>query len=166
MDRRSFRAVLNVMEPPMAFRVLNVTRAAVWACCWHWKCTFQYIFACYTHFSDSIPDPAKLGQFIDAFFSDDCAVHIETHSFGSPEKFLRLREGRHRAAKAEWHSLKDAQAATHKPSRCFRPVNEALKAMDVFDAVKHQIRPFTKTAMRKRFAHTQLISTKEKCTPL
>lgn len=64
----------------------------------------------YTHFSDSISDTTKLGQFVDAFFSDDCAVHVEAHSFSSPEKFLGLRQGCHRAAKVTWHRLRDAQA--------------------------------------------------------
>lgn len=40
-------------------------------------------------------------------------------------------------------------------------MNEALKAMGVFSAVKRQMRPFTKTARRRRFARTQLVSTKE-----
>lgn len=145
MDRRSFRAVLNVMEPPMAFRVLNVTRAAAWACFGIEKVVFQCTVACYTHFSDSIADPAELGQFIDAFFSDHCAVHIETHSFGSPEKLLRLQKGRHRAAKVERDNLKDrtsckiqtGPAADISALAAFARFNEALKAMNGLGAVKH-----------------------------
>lgn len=116
MDRRSFRAVLNVMEPPMAFRVLDMTKKKKQQServVGIGNVLFRRVFARYAHFGDGIPDPAKLGQFIDAFLLDDGAVHVETHSFGSPEKFLRLREGCHRAAKAEWHGAKDAQAATH-----------------------------------------------------
>lgn len=62
----------------------------------------------HTHFSDCILHTAKLGKFIDAFFFDDRAVHVEAHSVRSPEELLCLRECRHRAGKrrqATWDTL-------------------------------------------------------------
>lgn len=64
---------------------------------------------------------------------------------------------------------KTHKAATYRRNRFssgrFRPFNEALKAMDVFGAVKHQTRPphpQLKQPCGNVFAHTPLISTKGK----
>lgn len=47
------------MEPPMAFRVLNVTRAVVWARCWHCKCDFSVCICTIHTFPWQHPRPRK-----------------------------------------------------------------------------------------------------------
>lgn len=55
--------------------------------CWH------------LHLSDGVPNAAELGKFIDAFFFDDCAVHVEADRICSPEQFLGLIKSCHHAGK-------------------------------------------------------------------
>ena len=104
MERRSVRAVLNVNEPPIAFRVLKCERTTGRLHIQNQRSnikgrrgtltTFLYI-----HLGDSIPNTTEFGEFIDALLFDDCAVHIETHSICSPEQFLRLWHWRHLAGR-------------------------------------------------------------------
>lgn len=114
MDSLSVRAVLKVMEPPMALRVLgrmrmkkgnkedsrrvtadksglttNVGRKK------RGRGTFKV--RAYTHLSHCVPDAAELGELVYPFLADDRAVHIETHRFRSPKELLCFQESCHRA---------------------------------------------------------------------
>lgn len=97
MERRSVRAFLKVIEPPMALRVLKRPSN-----------TFLFVLnttnplkkiKIHLHFSDCIPHTTEFGEFINAFFLDYCAVHIKADSFSSPEELLCLRQRCHHAGK-------------------------------------------------------------------
>lgn len=111
MDSLSVRAVLKVMEPPMALRVLRrmgkgkkedsgrvtadisgLTANVRWA---GGRVTFKV--GAYTHLSHCVPNAAELCELVNPFLADDGAVHIETHRFRSPEELLCFHESCHRA---------------------------------------------------------------------
>lgn len=98
----------NKSRDNVKIKVQFLVHVFLW--CWH------------IHFSDCIPHTTKLGKFIYALFFDDCAVHVETHCFCSPEELLCLWKWCHRAGKQEkctvWKTLKDKSCISKGTNIC------------------------------------------------